>query len=124
MKVSDVMIQDVGTVSSGETLQTAAQLMADLDLDALPVTGDGGIAGILTGRDIILRAVANGLDPRRTRVEEVMSARPVSCRPDDSLDEVHHQMELRRIHRMPVVDADGRLVGMVSHGALSRLPRA
>lgn len=115
MKVSEVMIRDFGTVAPEESLQFAAQLMADLDTDALPVGDDKALQGILTGRDIVLRAVAHGLDPRKTKVAEVMSSHIVTCRPEDNLDDVAEQMGQHQIRRMPVVDGDGSLVGMISH---------
>lgn len=117
MKVGDVMTRDFGTVRPDETLQMAAQLMADLDSDALPVAGDGPAGGppegILTGRDIVLRAVAHGLDPTSTTVRQVMSSQVVSCRPDDPVEEVRDEMEQRQIRRMPVLDDDGNVIGMV-----------
>lgn len=114
MKVSEVMSRDFGTVAADESLQFAAQLMADLDADALPVGKAEALEGILTGRDIVLRAVAHGLDPRKTCVGEVMSGHVVTCRPEDDLDEVSDQMTQHQIRRMPVIDQTGSLVGMLS----------
>lgn len=114
MKVSEVMSRDFGTVAPDESLEFAAQLMADLDTDALPVGQAAALQGILTGRDIVLRAVAHGLDPRSTRVADVMSSRVFTCQPDDDLEDVAEQMTRRQIRRMPVVDQAGSLVGMLT----------
>ncbi len=114
MKVSEVMSRDFGTVAPDESLQFAAQLMADLDTDALPVGPAEAPQGIVPGRDLVLRAVAPGLDPRTTRVADVMSGHLVTCRPDDDLEEVAEQMTRRQIRRMPVIDQAGSLIGMLT----------
>lgn len=119
MKVSDVMIRDFSTVAPDDSLEFAAQLMADLDTDALPVGRQHDLQGILTGRDIVLRAVAHGKDPRRTPVGDVMSSQLFVCGPEDDLDEVWQQMEMRQIRRMPVVDREGVVVGMISRRDLA-----
>lgn len=125
MRVSEVMSRDFATVAPDDTLQVAAQLMADLDTDALPVGDANTLQGIVTGRDIVLRAVACCLDPCTTKVSEVMSAQVVVCRPDDSADEVENKMAEHQIRRMPVIDADGRVIGMVqSTTTRQRLPQA
>ena len=118
MKVSEVMSRDFGTVAPDESLEFAAQLMADLDTDALPVGQAAALEGILTGRDIVLRAVAHGLDPRKTRVVDIMSNHVITCRPDDDLEEVAEQMTRRQIRRMPVVDQAVGLVGMLTRRSL------
>ncbi len=124
MRVSDVMSRDFATVAPGDTLQFAAQLMADLDTESLPVGDAATLQGIVTGRDIVLRAVAHCLDPCTTTVSEVMSSTLVVCRPDDSAEETESKMAEHQIRRMPVVDADGRIIGMMQSATTrQRLPQ-
>lgn len=114
MKIREVMIRDVQAVPPDETVQAAAQIMADLNAGALPVGTGGSLQGILTSRDIIIRLVAAGRDPAATRVRDIMSSDVVSCREDASVEEVRREMAERQVRRMPVLDADRRLAGMVS----------
>lgn len=119
MKIREVMTHDVQLVDPDETVQVAAQLMADIDAGAIPVGRDRKPSGILTDRDIIIRVVARGVDPAATRIGDVMSSKIVACREDDGTDDVARAMGERQIRRMPVVDSDGRLVGIVSLGDLA-----
>lgn len=115
MRVDEVMVSDVAMASPNETVQDAARMMGDLDSSALPVGWPGGaVVGILTERDILLRVVAQGRAPADTRVAEVMSSEVTCCRRDDSAEEVAAAMAERQIRRMPVVDDQGRLVGLVT----------
>jgi CBS domain-containing protein len=119
MKVRDAMTRDVELVDPDETVQFAAQLMADIDAGAIPVGRARKPAGVLTDRDIIIRVVARGADPAAVRIGEVMSSDIVTCREDDLAAAVVRLMGERQIRRMPVVDADGYLIGIVSLGDLA-----
>lgn len=115
MRVDEVMVSDVAVVSPDGSVQEAAQLMGDLDSAALPVGRPGGpVLGILTERDILLRLVARGLAPGETQVAAVMSSEVICCQGGDSAEEVAATMTHRQIRRMPVVDGQGRLVGLVA----------
>jgi CBS domain-containing protein len=121
MRVSEVMANDVTVVTPGATIDAAAQMMADLDIDALPVgETEGALAGIITSRDILLRVVAPRRDPRTTRVAEAMTADVFSCAPEDSAEDAQRKMERHQVRRMPVVDGDGRIVGLVTRDALEQ----
>lgn len=114
MRVEEVMDRDFALVAPEATVQEAARLMADMDAKALPVGGPGRkVDGILTDRDILLRVVAQGLACETTPVSQVMSAQVVACPPDADLDQVRADMQRRQIRRMPVVGADGVMVGML-----------
>jgi CBS domain-containing protein len=119
MKVRDVMTRGVQLVDPDETVQAAAQLMADVDAGAVPVGREHRPSGVLTDRDIIIRVVARGADPAAVRVGEVMSSDIVTCREEDTAADVARLMGERQIRRMPVVDAEGRLIGIVSLGDLA-----
>jgi CBS domain-containing protein len=121
MRVSEVMASDVTVVARGTTIDAAAQIMADLDVDALPVgEAEEVLAGIITSRDILLRVVAPRRDPRTTRVAEAMSADPFCCAPEDDVKDVLREMERRQIRCMPVLGGDGRIVGLVTRDALEQ----
>jgi len=112
--IDDIMTRTVSTIELDDTLQAAAQRMRDLDIGALPVTDDGALVGMVTDRDITVRAVAEGLDARDSRVSEVMTADVQSCRPTDSADAVLKQMGDAQLRRLAVLDADDRIVGIVA----------
>jgi CBS domain-containing protein len=124
MRVSKVMASDVTVVTPGTTIDAAAQMMADLDIDALPVGEmEGAVAGIITSRDILLRVVALRRDPRSTRVAEAMTTEVFTCAPDDDSEDVLRKMERHRVQRMPVLDGDGRIVGLVTRAVLEQESR-
>ena len=119
MKVSEIMTTDVVKASPEMTLQTAALLMKSRDVGALPVSLDGRLLGMVTDRDIVCRAISARRDPNATRVSEVMSDKPVFCRESEHVDDVAHLMEDRRIRRLPVLDEDDHIVGIVGIGDIS-----
>lgn len=115
MKVSDMMSGDVCVVAPGDTLRQAATLMAERDVGSLPVGEDDRLVGFLTDRDIAVRAVAQGLGSE-ARVREVMSTEVRYCFDDDDVDEVALNMADLEVRRLPVINRDKRLVGIVSLG--------
>jgi CBS domain-containing protein len=119
MKVSDVMTPDVELVDPDETLKTAAQLMADLDSEALPVGENDLLIGVITDRDITIRAVAEGRDPEKTTVRQAMSPDVLYCFGDETIADVSQKMDAWWVRRLPVVNQDKRLVGIVSLGDLA-----
>jgi CBS domain-containing protein len=119
MLARDVMITDVTIVPPETTIDKAAQIMADLDVDGLPVGRAEALAGIITAQDIILRVVAPRQDPRATRVEAVMSTQVYCCAPDTPLEEVLRTMAEHQVRRMPVLDA-GKVIGLIMRGDIER----
>src|SRR5690348_6375027 len=103
MLARDVMITDVTIVPPETTIDKAAQIMADLDVDGLPVGLAEALAGIITAQDIILRVVAPRQDPRATRVEAVMSTQVYCCKADTPIAEVLAEMNAHQVRRMPVL---------------------
>jgi CBS domain-containing protein len=114
MKVSEVMTRGVETVSPAMTLEQAARKMKMRNVGFLPVVDEGRLLGVVTDRDIILRAISEGLRPHMTRVKEVMTAKPLTCRDDQTLTEVSLVMEKHFVHRLVVLDCFANLVGVVS----------
>jgi CBS domain-containing protein len=113
MRVNECMSRDVQVATPDETLLEAARTMADIDAGFLPV-GDGDkLVGIITDRDMAVRAIAQGLGPE-ARVRQIMSEEVLYCFEDQDGEEVLDNMADMQIRRLPVVDRDKRLVGVVS----------
>ena len=118
MKIEDVMTHDVAVVSPDETIQQAAQLMDQLDIGALPVAENERLVGMITDRDIVVRAVADGLEPG-IKVSEVMTPDVKYCFCDQEVAEVSDNMADIQIRRLPVVDRAKRLVGIIALGDIA-----
>jgi CBS domain-containing protein len=114
-KLSEVMNTDVQTISPDAAIEEAAQEMRDGDFGLVPVVEDEELIGVITDRDIAIRAVAEGRDPS-TLVREVMSEGVVWASEDDSVEDAARIMSDHQIRRLPIVDADQHLVGIVSLG--------
>jgi len=119
MKIRDIMTPNVEYVWPDDTLQEAALKMKDLDVGPLPVCDRDRIAGILTDRDITVRAIALGRDPRSTRVRDVMTPDVIACHEDEDVEVAARLMQERQVRRLLVLDRDERLVGIVSLGNLA-----
>jgi len=120
MQVKDIMTPKPECVRPDDTLQDAARRMRDLDVGPLPVCGDDDrLAGMITDRDITVRAVAEGKDPRTTRVREVMTEEIIYCFEDQDVQEAARTMQERQVRRLLVMNRDKRLVGIVSLGDLA-----
>lgn len=122
MKVRELMTVDPASLAPQATLGEAATLMKHEDCGSIPIVQGGRLVGIVTDRDIVIRAIAMGKDPLSTRVSEVMSADPVTIRPDDDAKEAESLMAERQIRRLPVTE-DGRLLGILVIGQLARRDR-
>lgn len=124
MRVAEVMHPDVAAVAPEESVQAAAQAMADLDLQAALVGSESALAGVLTQRDILIRVVAAGLIPADTPVSQVMSTAVFTCTPDEDTDAVAARMDEHMIDQLPVLDGAGRLVGIITRGAIAQAATA
>jgi CBS domain-containing protein len=119
MIVSDVMTTEVKMVRPGTPLTDVAKLMRDEGIGAVPVVENEKLIGMVTDRDIVVRAAAERLDLAQTAARYVMSGGMLYCFSDQSVEEVLDNMGSLQVRRMPVVDRDKRLVGVVSIGDLS-----
>jgi len=119
MKIKDIMTPNVECVRPDDTLQEAALKMKELEIGPLPVCDRDHIVGMLTDRDITVRAVALGKDPRSTEVREAMTPTVVHCYEDDDPEEAERMMEKWQVRRVLVVNRDDRLVGILSLGDLA-----
>jgi len=118
MKVREAMTRDVRLVKPDQPISEAAKLMAELDIGALPVEENDRLVGMITDRDIAVRAVAAGRGPD-TAVSEIMSREIKYCFEDQSVEEVTQNMGELRIRRLPVLTRDKRLIGILSLGDLA-----
>ena len=123
MKVSEAMSRDVKVCSPEQTICDAAKLMAEIDAGALPVGEGDRLVGMITDRDIAVRAVAEHKSPD-TKIREVMSQEVLYCFDDQDVKEVAQNMGDVQVRRLPVVNRDKRLVGIVSIGDLAKEARA
>jgi CBS domain-containing protein len=118
MKVREAMTRDVRLVKPDQTIREAARLMSELDIGALPVEENDRLVGMITDRDIAVRAVADGRGPD-TPVREVMTQEIRYCFEDQSIDEVTQNMAELRVRRLPVLSREKRLVGILALGDLA-----
>ena len=117
--VQDIMTTDLTTVPMSAPIEQAARLMRDEDIgDVIVINDEGGLVGLLTDRDIAIRAIADGKDPSDTAVRDICSADLVTVRPGEDVGAVAELMRGRAVRRIPVVDGD-RPVGIVSLGDLA-----
>ncbi|HEV8108778.1 MAG TPA: CBS domain-containing protein [Burkholderiales bacterium] len=123
MRVSEVMTPGVRVVSPEQTIAEAARLMAELDAGSLPVGEDERLVGMITDRDIAVRAVAQQKPPT-TKVREVMSQEVLYCFDDQDLEDIAQNMSDVKVRRLPVVDREKRLVGIVSISDLAKSDNA
>ena len=119
MKVSEVMTREVQTVSPDQSAQEAASFMLSADAGSIPVAEGDRLIGMITDRDIAVRGVAKGYGPD-TPVRELMTDDLVVVRMDEDVEEAAEKMSSAQVRRLPVIDAEERLCGIVSLGDLSR----
>jgi CBS domain-containing protein len=119
MKVRELMTKQPTTVGPGATLGEVATLMKQDDCGSIPVVEGGRLVGIVTDRDIVIRGIAAGVDPKTQRVNKVMSSDPVTVGPEDDITDAEKKMADRQIRRLPVVDG-GKLVGIIVTAQIAR----
>jgi len=119
MQVHEIMTPEVEVIHPDASLKEAAEKMSRLEIGPLPVCDGERLVGMLTDRDITIRATARGCDPNTTKVHEAMTSEVVYCFEDQEVEIAAQMMEMRQIRRVPVLTRDKRLVGIVSLGDLS-----
>jgi CBS domain-containing protein len=121
-KARDVMTKDLIYASPQDTIVEVAQLMKKEDIGPVLIVDDDEtktLVGIVTDRDLVLKVIAEGHDPKTTRVEEAMSKKLVTCRADDDVDVAMKAMAQFQLRRIPVVDDANRLVGIISQADIA-----
>jgi CBS domain-containing protein len=119
MNVAQVMTKQVETISPQQTIGEAAQLMQQLDTGVIPVGENDWLVGMITDRDIVIRAVAQGRGSD-TPVREAMTESVLYCSEDDSIEDAATQMGEQQVRRLPVLNRDKRLVGIIALGDLAQ----
>ena len=119
MKVSELMTSEVNFISTDHTIQQAAEKMKNQDIGDIPVVVDGDVVGMITDRDITVRAVAHGLDPKVSKVVDAMTERVVVCKEEDDVQTAAELMAEHKIRRLVVENAEGNMTGVVSIGDLA-----
>ena len=119
MQLNRIMTEYVEVIAPEMSIQEAAEQMRSLDVGVLPVCNGGRLVGMLTDRDLAVRAVVDGRDPKSTTVEEIMTRQIAFCFEDQDIEEAERVMEKNQIRRLPVLDHDNRIVGIVSLGDLA-----
>jgi CBS domain-containing protein len=122
MTCEEVMTKSPRCCLSTDTATRVAKIMKIEDVGAVPVCGtreNRRLVGIVTDRDLAIQVVAEGRDPATTRVQDIMSREPVTCHVDEDLEEAIQRMESSQIRRIPVVDREGMLVGIISQADIA-----
>jgi CBS domain-containing protein len=119
MQIREMMTKQVEVLPPHASIRDAAAKMRDLDVGGIPICDGQKLQGFLTDRDLAVRAVAEARDPANTKVSEVMSPNITYCFEDNEVEEAAQMMESKQIRRLPIVDRDKRLVGIVSLGDIA-----
>ncbi len=119
MNIAEIMTRDVQVAQPHDTLQQAAQKMRDLDIGSLPVCDGKRLQGMLTDRDIAIRAVAEGLNVSTTRCSDIMTDEVYFVHDTETVENAAKAMSKRQVRRLPIVDAQMNLVGIVALGDLA-----
>ena len=119
MQIREIMTRDVDVIPPDASVRDAAAKMKELDVGAIPVCDGQKLAGLVTDRDITIRAVAEGRDPSEVRVAEVMSSDIAYCFEDETIEQAANLMESKQIRRLPILDRNKQLAGIVSPGDIS-----
>src|SRR5471030_2317249 len=119
MQLQDVITQNPSTVHPDDSIRSATKIMRDGQIGFLPVLADGIVLGVVTDRDVVIRAIAGGFDPQTTPVRDIMSRDPVQIYATDSIEKALEIMATQAIARVVVTDQNGKMVGVLSCGDLA-----
>ena len=122
MKVREVMSQNPACCTPTDSAQTVAGIMRDRNVGAVPVVADQQshtLIGMITDRDFCCAVVADGLDPKKTTIEKFISMNPISCREGENIEKCERLMQDHQVRRIPVVDSDDKVIGIVSQADLA-----
>jgi CBS domain-containing protein len=119
MQLQDVITQNPSTVHPDDSVRSATKIMRDGQIGFLPVLADGVVLGVVTDRDVVIRAIAGGFDPQTTPVRDIMSRDPIQLYATDSVEKALEIMASQAIARLVVTDPSGKMVGVLSCGDLA-----
>jgi CBS domain-containing protein len=119
MKVKEAMHKGVEWVDPSTPIRKLAQLMSEHDIGSIPVGENDRLIGMVTDRDIVIRGLANGRDLAKLTARDVMTKGVIFCRDDEELDDATRTMELKQVRRLPVINKEKRMVGILALGDIS-----
>jgi CBS domain-containing protein len=119
MKVKDIMTKELEVIQASASVKESAEIMKKYDIGSLPIVEGSRVVGILTDRDIVLRSDAPGHDPNEVTVNEIMTGKIAVVSADQDVSEAARLMSERQVRRLPVVDRDMLLIGIVSLGDIA-----
>jgi CBS domain-containing protein len=119
MKVKEAMHKGVEWVDPSTPLRKLAQLMSEHDIGSIPIGENDRLIGIVTDRDIVIRGLANGRDLAKLTARDVMTKGVIFCRDDEEIDDATRTMELKQVRRLPVINKEKRMVGILALGDIS-----
>lgn len=117
MKIREIMSTNPACCTPADTAQNVAKMMCDLNVGSIPVLVDQQkrtLIGMITDRDLCCSVLAQGLDPKKTKIQEFITINPISCRDGENIDKCERVMQEYQIRRVPVVDAENRVIGIVA----------
>ena len=118
LRCSEIMTRDVRTASPEMTLRDVGAMMREGDMGAVPVVDGGKLVGIVTDRDLTIKVLAEGRDPRHATVGEVMTPRPITCNPEDQISRALETMARHQVRRLPVVE-HGKVIGIIAQADIA-----
>ncbi|MBO0911472.1 MAG: CBS domain-containing protein [Acidobacteria bacterium] len=122
MKVKEVMSLNPACCTPNDTAQKVAKMMCDRNVGSIPVVVDsqsGGLIGMITDRDLCCRVLAQGLDAKSTRIQEFITYNPAVCRDGENVEQCERLMQEHQVRRIPVVDKENRVIGIVAQADLA-----
>ena len=122
MKIRDMMSRDPACCVLTDSAQSVAKMLCDGNIGSMPVISDQQsrrLVGMITDRDLCCSVIAQGMDPRTTQIEKLMSTSPVSCRDGENIERCERLMQEHQVRRIPIVDAENRVIGIVSQADLA-----
>jgi CBS domain-containing protein len=122
MKVKEVMSLNPACCTPNDNVQKVAKMMCDRNVGSIPVVVDqqsGGLVGMITDRDLCCRVLAQGLDPKSTRIQEFITYNPAVCRDGENVEQCERLMQEHQVRRIPVVDKENRVIGIVAQADLA-----
>jgi CBS domain-containing protein len=119
MQIREIMTREIDVIPPNTSIRDAAAKMKELDVGAIPVCDGQNLTGLVTDRDITVRAVAEGRDPSQVRVSEVMSHEIAYCFEDETIEQAANLMESKQIRRLPILDRNKQLAGIISLGDIA-----
>jgi CBS domain-containing protein len=119
MKISEMMTKNPKVIPTNATVRDAAKLMKDIDTGAIPVIDHDQVVGMITDRDIVLRSTAEGHNPNESKISDVMTNEFYFCYEDQDVKDAAKLMQDKQVRRLPIIDRNKHLVGIVSLGDLS-----